>query len=191
MSETTCLAMRASADGQTMDCGHSGPDVSMTEDPRGSRDNLPCWVCPDCLAHLWTVTDGQGGEVIVEADTITEAVEVAPDAWMQGLDPVTHTTWWHLSVYPADPSLSIARRRMMWQDVTVTQEPAEPDCTGTAHDWRESPARCHGGGVVYDETCRVCGAVRTVDTWAEDPETGEQGLGSVTYHMGDDTDEEA
>ena len=31
-------------------CGHEGPDVTMTEDPRGSRDGIPHWLCGDCLA---------------------------------------------------------------------------------------------------------------------------------------------
>lgn len=37
--------------------------------------------------------------------------------------------------------------------------------------------------------CRHCGCGRTVDTWAQDPETGEQGLRSVTYRPGDYVEE--
>ena len=51
MSEVNGIEMRMARDGRTMDCGHAVPDVCMTEDPsRGSRDNIPCRVCPDCLA---------------------------------------------------------------------------------------------------------------------------------------------
>ena len=39
----------------------------------------------------------------------------------------------------------------------------------------------HGGGVVYHEVCAHCGALKTVDTWAQNPENGVQGLTSVRY----------
>jgi hypothetical protein len=76
---------------------------------------------------------------------------------------------------------------------TVTCEPDEPDCAdGETHDWqspielvggiKENPG-CwgHGGGVIYHEVCRHCGCKRTTDTWAQNPQTGEQGLREVSY----------
>ena len=39
----------------------------------------------------------------------------------------------------------------------------------------------HGGGVLITEVCRHCGCKRTTDTWAQNPETGVDGLRSVSY----------
>lgn len=43
----------------------------------------------------------------------------------------------------------------------------------------------NGGGVVITRICRHCGAYQRTDTWAQDPETGEQGLTAVTYSPAD------
>ena len=37
---------------QYTDCGHAGPDVMMTEDPRGSCNGVPHWLCGECLARV-------------------------------------------------------------------------------------------------------------------------------------------
>lgn len=47
------------------------------------------------------------------------------------------------------------------------------------------PAR-HGGGVVVREVCAVCGCYRETDSWAQRPDTGEQGLKSIAYEEADD-----
>jgi len=44
--------------------------------------------------------------------------------------------------------------------------------------------------VRYREVCAHCGAYRDTDTWAQDPETGEQGLTSITYLPADEQSEE-
>ena len=80
--------------------------------------------------------------------------------------------------------------------VTVAIDPPEPDCLkGGEHRWR-SPHDLvggiesnpgvwgSGGGVLIIECCMRCGCARTTDTWAQDPETGEQGLTSVRYEPG-------
>jgi len=76
---------------------------------------------------------------------------------------------------------------------TVTLDEGEPDCSDSeAHHWespyalvgglRENPGvHGHGGGVLIREVCLKCGCHRVTDTWAQNPETGEQGLRSVTY----------
>jgi hypothetical protein len=76
---------------------------------------------------------------------------------------------------------------------TVTLDPIEPDCKdGQEHDWQspyeivggieENPGVWgHGGGVTITEVCMHCGCERFTDTWAQNPETGEQGLTSVAY----------
>lgn len=80
--------------------------------------------------------------------------------------------------------------------ITVQIDPDEPDCIdGEDHDWQspidlvggcdENPGVYgHGGGVTITELCIHCGCERTMDTWAQDPNTGEQGLESVAYVPG-------
>lgn len=80
---------------------------------------------------------------------------------------------------------------------TVACEAEEPECTSdaTEHNWQsphdivggieENPGVWgHGGGVIILEVCIQCGCERTTDTWAQNPETGEQGLTSVSYEPG-------
>jgi hypothetical protein len=76
---------------------------------------------------------------------------------------------------------------------TITIHPEEPECLdGRDHDWqspykllgglKENPGVWgNGGGIIAHEVCANCGARMTYDTWAQDPETGEQGLTQVTY----------
>lgn len=78
-------------------------------------------------------------------------------------------------------------------ETTITIDPPEPDCArGHAHDWQtphsivggmeENPGVWgNGGGIIMNFVCRHCGARKTIDTWAQDPTTGEQGLTSVSY----------
>lgn len=85
---------------------------------------------------------------------------------------------------------------------TVACTPDEPDCErgSTAHDWQspfeilggtqENPGVWgRGGGVLIEEVCMICGCGRTTDTWAQNRETGEQGLTSVSYEVGKYADE--
>jgi hypothetical protein len=69
--------------------------------------------------------------------------------------------------------------------VSVTLDPVEPDCVdggADGHVWRDfGDTRASGAGVVYTEACERCGCLRTVDTWAQDRCTGEQGLTSTQY----------
>lgn len=80
---------------------------------------------------------------------------------------------------------------------TVVIEQREPPCEeGMMHDWRtpydvlgglrENPGIWgHGGGVIMRSLCRHCGRYRIVDTWAQRPDTGEQGLVETTYEEPD------
>lgn len=84
---------------------------------------------------------------------------------------------------------------------TIAVDPAEPDCVaGEAHDWAaphdivggiaENPGVWgNGGGIVMRLACLRCGCGSTVDTWAQDPQTGEQGLTSTSYAEGHYVDE--
>lgn len=79
--------------------------------------------------------------------------------------------------------------------VVVGLDPEEPDCITGDHDWqspyeilgglRENPGVWgHGAGCIIHEVCMHCGAAQITDTWAQDPETGKQGLTSVRYEEG-------
>lgn len=84
------------------------------------------------------------------------------------------------------------------EKITVTLHPEAPECTGgREHDWcsplslvggiAENPGVWgHGGGVRVHEVCSHCGTHRHTDTWAQRPDTGEQGLESVRYEDADD-----
>lgn len=81
---------------------------------------------------------------------------------------------------------------------TVTLQPEEPNCEdGQEHDWRspysvlgglkENPGVWgHGGGVIIKTVCANCGRYRITDTWAQRPDTGEQGLDSTSYEDADE-----
>lgn len=85
---------------------------------------------------------------------------------------------------------------------SVTLHEEEPDCADDeVHDWRsphslvggleENPGvHGHGGGVIITEVCRHCGCKRVTDTWAQNRDTGEQGLESVEYEEDAYTSEE-
>lgn len=86
------------------------------------------------------------------------------------------------------------------QRIKVAVDPDEPECTAEAHVWRtpysilgglkENPG-CwgHGGGVIQKSVCACCGKYRIEDSWAQDMETGEQGLNSVKYEEADEQSE--
>lgn len=67
--------------------------------------------------------------------------------------------------------------------IRATIDPEEPLCRAgdPDHAWRKDGLQGHGGGVLMQSYCAICGLRCTIDTWATDPETGEQGLRAVTY----------
>lgn len=71
---------------------------------------------------------------------------------------------------------------------TIAIEPEEPECCGDEHCWTDGSVRGHGGGVTHHYYCRICGCGKVTDTWAHNPETGEQGLESVEYIAGEFAD---
>lgn len=85
---------------------------------------------------------------------------------------------------------------LRWETVRV--DPPEPECLdGYGHDWRapyevvggfkDNPGVWgSGGGVLIKEVCAHCGMYRLTDTWAQNPDTGEQGLEAVIYAEADD-----
>lgn len=79
---------------------------------------------------------------------------------------------------------------------TYAIDPPEPKCALADHDFR-SPLSVvggidsnpgvygHGGGIISTEVCSHCGLYLVTDTWAQNPENGEQGLNSVEYRPAD------
>ncbi len=124
-------------------------------------------------------------------------VEVALQAWLRAGDWDRSQTMWITGyAHPLDPATG------KWHveegiSTRVTIDPDPPKCSAKEHDWkspytivqglRENPGVFgSGGGVKIHEVCCHCGHHRHTDTWAQHPETGEQGLISVCYEDPDD-----
>lgn len=125
---------------------------------------------------LWEVTDGNGNiEVMAASDG--EAAQI----WVQTGDYPDHPeTWWiHLAVRRAYKR----KKRGDFSSVSVEVPPDEPECTESKHKWVDEQTRCNGGGVIITDTCEHCGVKRIINTWAQDRETGSQGLTSVRYEI--------
>jgi hypothetical protein len=83
------------------------------------------------------------------------------------------------------------------QNHTVQVDPTEPECSKEKHGWesphevlgglKENPGvQGHGGGVIITEVCKHCGCYREINTWAQNPSNGVQGLRSVCYQEPDE-----
>lgn len=155
--------------------------------PRGQEDMT--------MTTTYQCTDGYA-RVAIEADTPREAAQAYVDQGDWG-DDAAETCW--ITVYvtrcaaPDDPD---EPERESYQ---IPLHPIEPDCSDGEHEheWQapyeilgglpENPGVWgHGGGVIIDEICGRCGIYRRTDTWAQDPETGRQGLRSITYRPATD-----
>jgi hypothetical protein len=78
----------------------------------------------------------------------------------------------------------ITARGVDYELRSIAVDPGEPECDSEhEHDWHETGVQGHGGGVMVYETCRHCGVERVTDTWAQRPDTGEQGLLSISYEQ--------
>ena len=176
--ETICESCLA-ASGHTARTPNHSPDAVCDTCGRG----------PDGLIE-YTFREECGGEEVVRCDGDDDAEERLT-AWVESGEYGQHeanakTVWVRAHYIRPDESS---------ESITVTIEPDEPDCTEGEHDWqspieivggiKENPG-CwgHGGGVIIEEVCLHCGCGRTTDTWAQNPETGEQGLDSVEYETG-------
>ena len=109
----------------------------------------------------------------------------------------SRTVWLHASLHRVDAADEDADgdRWVRVGDVSTTLEAVEPDCTDERdHDWDEGTVRGSGGGVAWTDTCTRCGLRYHRDTWAQDNETGEQGLTEERYeaaeHWTPDDEEE-
>lgn len=168
----------------------------------------------ECVAPLtdgltWELCEGgyQYG-VFVAGDAATALAEAVSNVDRSNYSEATGTIWIDVSVRCVETDET--------ESETVTLDEDEPECSEPEHDWQQSHALfggitgnpgCwgHGGGVIISEVCPHCGCKRVTDTWAQRPDTGEQGLRSVSYEeeaftrdelieaglVEDDTEEEA
>jgi hypothetical protein len=105
------------------------------------------------------------------------------------------TTWVNVTVTPIDEDGEVAGED---EHIKIELNPDEPECDGDhEHEWRsphsvvgglrENPGvQSHGGGAVITEVCAHCAHYKVTNTWAQDPEDGQQGLTSIEYRDADD-----
>jgi len=132
--------------------------------------------------------------VTVEAPDADTALREARDNVDADNYDIPQTIWVSIAVRNVDDPDDTAESR-------VRLDPEEPKCvSGLDHDWCspeflggccENPGVFgHGGGAVIHRVCKHCGIYRVTDTWAQDRETGEEGLRSVEYKHADDDSRE-
>lgn len=136
----------------------------------------------------------EGASQILDATDRDAAIREAKE-WMRDgdWDTTSGTIWVHGSLIDLGQDDEYGDVPM---PLTVEIDPEEPECIeGQEHNWqspiaivggcKEAPGVYgHGSGVTSTEVCMHCGCEKFSDSWAQDPETGEQGLGSVRYEEG-------
>ena len=129
--------------------------------------------------------------------------EAAAQEYVDGGDwgERTRTDWIDVWVwrraYALDEDGDVVMLALDRERHTIELPPEEPDCiAGHSHVWmsshsvvgglKENPGvYAHGGGVIITEVCKHCGCYRITDTWAQRPDTGEQGLEAIEYREAD------
>ena len=143
----------------------------------------------------WYADDGD-----CEVRYLTETADEAASRYVRDGDwgeEVGKTEWVSVSAYRKalviDDDGDVDAETIDEEQFSVPLEPEEPDCIdGEVHDWKspiEIVGGCkqnpgvfgHGAGLIMVECCMNCGCKKTVDTWAQDPNSGAQGLTSVEY----------
>lgn len=143
-------------------------------------------LCGTDCPRVWELREGGYAYQMVTASSPEEALKVARNNVSRSNYSESEGTLW------IDVKVRCDETGEEDSD-SVTLEPDEPDCEdGEVHHW-ESPhclvggltenpgVHGHGGGVIITEVCLKCGCKRVTDTWAQNRETGEQGLRSVSY----------
>ena len=182
----------------TLDEAQSLIDGGMTLDDlaaqHGGEIVEQCWVPPNApvvaLVHQVLAPEDDGNAEI-EYDPGMDP-EDAARAYVADGDwgDVDETIWIRVRtwIYGLDADGDECRVR---EDAhTIAVHPPKPECEAAEHEW-DDPEHLvqlwgHGGGVAYSEVCRHCGAYRETDTWAQNPDTGEQGLTSIYYREADE-----
>jgi hypothetical protein len=160
--------------------------VSTTEQTTGKETTMSTYH----ISEAGTVYD------TIEAEDVGDALAEARERFDPASYDVSGGTIW-VSIRATNTA-----DRDDSDSATIAVDPREPKCLsrGVKHDWQtphgivgglqENPGvHGHGGGVVITEVCMQCGCARRTDTWAQNPETGEQGLRSICYEPGRYEDE--
>lgn len=189
---TTATATEATIEDQVaarLQAGHTPSDVaaalglSVGEDEHGDVAVV--------LPGGWRADDGNA-ELGIDAESGAEAAAeyVRGGEWGERRE----TTWVHVRTWrrglALDDDGDVVEVEVSREDHRIDVDPVEPKCTAAEHDWTEESVRGHGGGVVVVEVCAHCGVRKVTDTWAQDRETGEQGLTSVSYQDSDEDSDE-
>jgi hypothetical protein len=142
--------------------------------------------------RAWRIREDSGAEQTIIASSLAEALEEAV-AWSQDGD-------YDEEARQATIYITVRAECDLTGETgtdTAVLQPQKPDCVdGREHDWQSPHALVgglaenpgvwgHGGGVIIHEACLRCGCGRTTDTWAQRPDTGEQGFTEVSYQPGE------
>lgn len=163
----------------------------------------PAEGAPVFLVDGWFADDGNCEVHYSYADSGRKAAREYVDGGDWG-DRSDGTIWVRVSAWQevrsVDSDGQVVTGRACEDSHTIALDPDEPECPEGEHDW-QSPHEIvggiksnpgvwgNGGGVIITEVCMRCGCGRHTDTWAQDPDTGEQGLRSVRYEPGEFADE--
>lgn len=128
--------------------------------------------------HPYRIVDsasGAGHDLVAMTD---EEAEGQAREWLEeGYEPQSETFWADGRLYQIHPD----GREEHIDTITIRVDPEEPECSEDEHNYRQTGVHGHGGGVIVTEACEHCGVTRRTNTWAQRPDTGEQGLRSVSY----------
>lgn len=166
--------------------------------------------------HIWLNYDGEliDGNLIVEPDTwyaddgnaevncTAGGGHDAAEQYVEGGDwgDCKTTSWVTVTAWREAIDEDGNLIRVDEEDHAITIETDVPDCYDDGeHEWKaphELVGGCEenpgvwgsGGGVKCHTVCLRCGCGRVEDSWAQNPETGEQGLDSTEYTEGEYTE---
>jgi hypothetical protein len=156
---------------------------SAIETVRRTRQALEDHVADDGKATFFAGDDENSDNEYSDM-TAEEAARTYAGEYFEASDG--HTIWVKICTRPA---LLVDAD---WKWHKIKRDPEDPGCWENEHDWqkpysivggnRETPGVVKKGcGTVTTECCIRCGCRRVTDTWATDPEDGEEALVSVSY----------
>lgn len=181
MARDILAALPHAADGLLRKRMQDGMGIVAVTDVRG----LPAGAIAVAVGP-WMADDGNQEITCAGASSGREAAEEYVEGGDWGDDGTT--SWvdimvWRDAVW-VEANGDVAHGRVDEETHKIAIEPAEPECADDQnHEWVEidGTLRSSGGGVAYRQKCAHCGAERHVDTWAQDPCDGVQGLTSVRH----------
>lgn len=151
------------------------------------------WIIP--AGSSWEASDGESGWMDTDGDPDDDPEEIA-EGLLDDIEPGERSINWTYTV-----RIQGVNPRGWADEIEATSSrdvhPDEPECWAAGgHDWR-SPRRLVGGcesnpgvwasghgSVYYKEVCRYCGAAKTTDCGATNPQDGSQ-MTTVEYDEAD------